>query len=49
MPYMPRADKKAEKLAWKILGKPENIASKQTPRQKAINAKIDYEINSSGR
>lgn len=49
MPYMPRADKKAEKIAWKNLGKPENLATKETPRQKLINAKLDYQIIVDGR
>ena len=46
---MPRADKKSEKIAWKVLGKPENIAAKETERQKQINKKIDYQISVDGR
>jgi hypothetical protein len=49
MPYMPRPDKKAEKIAWKQLGKPENIAVKETPREKAINKRLDYQIIVDGR
>ena len=49
MPYMPRADKKAERIAWKNLGKPENLASKETPRQREINKRIDYQIAVNGR
>ncbi len=49
MPYMPRPDKKAERIAWKVLGKPENLAAKETPRQKKINARIDYQIAVDGR
>lgn len=46
---MPRPDKKAEKIAWKQLGKPENLAAKVTERQRAINAKLDYQVIVSGR
>ncbi len=49
MPYMPRADKKAAKIAWKVLGKPENLAVKETERQKKINAKLDYQVIVDGR
>lgn len=49
MPYMPRADKKAEKIAWQQLGKPENIAAKETKRQRMINAKLDYQVIVDGR
>ncbi len=49
MPYMPRPDKKAEKIAWKVLGKPENLATKETPRQRMINAKLDYQVIVNGR
>ncbi len=49
MPYMPRPDKKAEKIAWQNLGKPENLAAKETERQKKINAKLDYQVIVDGR
>jgi hypothetical protein len=49
MPYMPRPDKKAEKIAWKNLGKPENLAVKPSEREKKINAKLDYQIIVDGR
>lgn len=36
MPAMLRSDK-ANKIAWKILGKPDNIAEKKTPKQKELD------------
>lgn len=52
MPYMPRPHKnneKAEKIQHNVLGKPENLAVKETPRQRAINARLDYQVIVSGR
>ena len=49
MPVMPRSDKKSEKVAWKVLGKPSNIAAKQTARERELNAKLDYQVIVGGR
>jgi hypothetical protein len=37
MPCAPRAQGKAPKIAFKILGKPANLANKPTPEQERIN------------
>jgi hypothetical protein len=37
MPCAPRPDNKAKKIAYKILGKPANLAYKPTAEQKRIN------------
>lgn len=49
MPYMPRSDHNAKKIAWKVLGKPDNLATKETPEQRAIKAKLDYQVIVDGR
>lgn len=49
MPYMPRADKKAEKIAWKVLGKPENLAVKETRKEREIRNKLSYDVIVNGR
>lgn len=49
MPVMPRYNKKAEKIAWKVLGKPDNIAVKQTPRERELDNKLDYQVIVGGR
>lgn len=46
---MPRSDKKAEKIAWKVLGKPDNMISKETKEERAIKNKIDYQVLVGGR
>ncbi len=46
---MPRPSKKLSKIAWKQLGKPENLAVKTTEREREINAKLDYQVIVSGR
>ena len=43
MPAMPRMSKKLEKIAFKILGKPDNYEDKETERQKEIKKKLDYQ------
>ncbi len=43
MPAMPRPDNKARKIAYKILGKPSNIAFKRNKIQAKINARLTYE------
>ena len=43
MPAMPRFDKKGTQIAYKILGKPENIAFKPTARQKDIDKKLIFD------
>jgi len=43
MPAMPRMNKKLEKIAFKILGKPDNYDNDQTPRQEEIRKKLDYQ------
>lgn len=43
MPAAPRMNKKLEKIAFKILGKPDNYEDKQTPHQEEIRRKLDYQ------
>lgn len=43
MPAMPRMNKKLEKIAFKILGRPDNYDNDQTPRQEEIRKKLDYQ------
>jgi hypothetical protein len=38
MPACPRPDSKAKKIAYKLLGKPANLAVKPTAEQRKINA-----------
>ena len=40
MPAMPRVDGKAKKIAWKILGKPANIKSKESKIMKALDNRL---------
>jgi hypothetical protein len=49
MPIMPRSDKKAEKVAWKVLGKPDNMLSKETEKERIIKDRIDYQVIVGGR
>lgn len=44
-----RSDKKAEKIAWKVLPKPNNLTSKQTERERKLNNRLDYEVIVGGR
>lgn len=49
MPFMPRSDKKAEKIAWKVLGKPDNMISKETPKERELRNRLDYQVIVGGR
>ena len=49
MPIMPRLDKRAEDIAWKILGKPNNMVYRRTQREIAIDKRIDYQVLVGGR
>ena len=49
MPIMPRYDKKAEKIAWNILGKPANIAAKRTKKERILDNRLDYQVIVGGR
>lgn len=40
MPSMPRPSKLGEKIAFKILGTPPNMADKKSKEQKVINQKL---------
>jgi len=43
MPCMPRQYRKATKIAFKILGTPQNLAAKKSKEQKLINARLIME------
>jgi len=43
MPAMPRMSKKMEKIAYKILGKPDNFEDKETAHQEKIKKILDYQ------
>lgn len=43
MPSMPRMPGKGAKIAYKILGKPANIAEKKTKEQREINRRLWFE------
>ena len=43
MPVMRRIDKKAEKIAFKIMGTPPNIAFKRNKEQQRINKRLIFE------
>ncbi len=43
MPAAPRWNKKAEKIAYAILGTPANMINDETPKQKKMNKRILYE------
>ena len=49
MPAMVRSDKKAEKIAWDILGKPANLQEKTDKKRKRVEQKIQGEIVSRDR
>ncbi len=49
MPVAMRSDKKAEKVAWKVLGTPDNMLSKETERERLIKNRIDYQVIVGGR
>lgn len=40
---MPRLNKKVEKIAFKILGKPDNYDDYETSKQEKIRKKLDYQ------
>lgn len=43
MPAAPRMSKKLEKIAFKVLGKPDNYQDDPTEKQKEIRKRLDYE------
>lgn len=43
MPAMPRPSGKARKVAYAILGVPENIKDKQTSEQKKVNKELVFQ------
>jgi len=43
MPAAPRSNKKATKIAFKILGIPANIAFRRNKKQKAVNKRLVFE------
>lgn len=43
MPVAPRQKSKATKIAWKILGVPQNIAHKRTKEEQRINKRLLFE------
>jgi len=43
MPAMPRPAGKARKIAYSILGVPENMKDKQTSEQKKVNKELVFE------
>ena len=43
MPTAPRSDKKAKKIAFKILGVPANMKDQETPKKKKINKRLVFE------
>ena len=43
MPAAPREKGKATKIAYALLGKPENLAAKKTARQKHIDEQLLYQ------
>jgi hypothetical protein len=43
MPAMPRFSKRGTKIAYKILGKPENIAFKPTARENDIDRRLTFQ------
>lgn len=49
MPAMIRSDKKAEKIAWDILGKPANLQEKFDKKRRQVEQKIQGEIVSKDR
>lgn len=43
MPAAPRPNNKATKIAWNILGIPDNIKFRRTKEQKRINKRLNFE------
>jgi hypothetical protein len=43
MPAIPRWNKKAEKIAYAIMGKPDNSIDDASPKQKKIKKSLIYE------
>lgn len=43
MPSMIRPRGKAKKIAYKILGRPANMTSKETPKQKKVDRLLDIQ------
>jgi hypothetical protein len=43
MPAMPRPKTKATKIAYKLLGKPANIAFKRNKKQQELNERLIFE------
>lgn len=38
----PRQNKKAQAIAWKVLGKPSNMVNKRSPQMEQIDKRIAY-------
>jgi hypothetical protein len=49
MAYAPRSNREAERIAWRVLGKPDNLQSRDTPRERELRNKIDYQVIVGGR
>ncbi len=43
MPVMPRQNKKATKIAYRILGKPANLKAKPDRKEKSVKARLIFE------
>ena len=43
MPAMPRVKSKPTAIAYKILGKPLNLQTKRTPKEKQVNKRLIFE------
>lgn len=43
MPAMPRYNEKATKIAYRILGTPENMIDASTPKQKKVKKQLTYD------
>ena len=43
MPAMPRQNKKATKIAYRILGKPANLKAKTNEKEKSVKARLIFE------
>lgn len=46
MPAMPRSNKKAQKVAWSIIGVPANIKYSKSPFSKKIRKALDFQYTS---
>ena len=46
MPAMPRANKRAQKIAWNITGKPANFEDKKSAVMKKVDKELTYQETS---